>query len=405
MTWLRVAGAEEFTPPRFNSGRSSCLRESFVKSTRYDCLDALRGLAASIVVLHHCFRAFDDTSQGLLWWLDKTPLRLLVSGRPAVILFFVLSGFVLALSLEGGMKYRDFVVRRFCRIYLPFAASILLAMGLFLFVEQATLPGYTAWYNRDEPITLSLILGHLLMLGDATDSSLNPVMWSLVYELRISLVFPLIMWATYRYRTWTVLASSLAASLCAYAALRYLGYGPREFHFSTSAAAAICLTVHFTFYFFIGAALAKHRDYLVGFARGLAPAQRFALLVASSAVLIGTSMFVTDISLGILSAVLIVLVLGSGTMTKALLESGPAAFLGRISYSLYLVHMPVFYFVAHAWPGGAMPMRLIWVAWPVLAVAAAAISYRWIEQPSMALGRNAVGWVKARPAGPVTLHG
>ena len=92
--------------------------------SRYDSLDSMRGIAAALVVLNHCYCAFADKSEGAVWWLANTPLRMLVSGRPSVILFFVLSGFVLAVSLEKGMKYRDFVVRRFCRIYLPFAASL-----------------------------------------------------------------------------------------------------------------------------------------------------------------------------------------------------------------------------------------------------------------------------------------
>lgn len=188
-----------------------------MKAVRYDSLDAMRGFAALMVVLHHCFRAFEDTSQGLLWWLDKTPLRLLVSGRPAVILFFVLSGFVLAVSLEKGMKYRDFIARRFCRIYLPFAASIVMAAAIYMAIEPSKLAGYSAWVYQSEPLSWELLAGHLLMLGDYSNVSLNKVMWSLVYELRISLVFPMIMWLTYRYPTWRVIAANLIAAVAAYA--------------------------------------------------------------------------------------------------------------------------------------------------------------------------------------------
>ena len=355
---------------------------------RYDGLDALRGFAALMVVFHHCFRAFENTNEGLLWWLDKTPLRLLVSGRPAVILFFVLSGFVLALSLERGMTYRDFVVRRFCRIYVPFAASILLAAMLYAAADQSSLAGYAPWFNRHEPLTLPLIAGHLLMYGDAQHSALNPVIWSLVYELRISLIFPLIMWAAYRFETWRVVAGALAAALVAYAALRHLGYGPREFHFATSPAASLALTVHFALYFVLGAVLAKHREQVALGLAPLSPKQRFALFAGAAPLLLGMSLLITDITLGIFSALLIALVINGGTFTNALMHSRPAVFLGRVSYSLYLMHLPLFYFAAQAWFGNTVPMTAIWFVWPVLALIAAAFSFRLLEAPSMELGRR-----------------
>jgi peptidoglycan/LPS O-acetylase OafA/YrhL len=365
---------------------------------RFDRLDALRGFAAFTVVLHHCFRAHENTNVGLLWWFENTPLRLIVSGRPAVILFFVLSGFVLALSLEKAMTYRDFVIRRVCRIYLPFAASIALAAMIFTMADQAVLPGYDALYNRTEPLSWQLIAGHLMMLGDTHSSSLNKVMWSLVYELRISLIFPVLMWLIYRYPAWRTLAASLAAALVAYGALRHLGYGPRDFKFSNSAAASVWLTVHFTLYFVMGAALAKHREQIVTVARGYSPNQRFILLGLGSAGLLALSTVVTDITLGLWSVLIIVLVLAGGRLTQAIFESRPAAYLGRISYSLYLVHLPVFYWAAHAWPGGAMPLALIWIVWPLLSVVAAAIMYHLIEHPAHRLGKAIVAKWNVAPA-------
>ncbi len=367
-------------------------------SGRFDRLDALRGFAAVTVVLHHCFRAHENTNIGLLWWFENTPLRLIVSGRPAVILFFVLSGFVLALSLEKAMTYRDFVIRRVCRIYLPFAASIVLAAVIFAVANQAVLPGYDALYNRTEPLSWQLIAGHLMMLGDTHSSSLNKVMWSLVYELRISLIFPVLMWLIYRYPAWRTLAASLAAALIAYVALRHLGYGPRDFKFSTSAASSFWLTVHFTLYFVMGAALAKHREQIVTLARSYTPRQRFVLLALGSAGLLALSTVVTDITLGLWSVLIIVLVLAGGRLTQSIFDTRPAAYLGQISYSLYLVHLPVFYWAAHAWPGGAMPLGLIWIVWPALAGVAAAIAYHLIEAPAHRLGKSIVARWTAAPA-------
>ena len=60
-------------------------------------LDSLRGLAAITVVFHHFSRI---CSPQIIHVLDRTPLRLLVAGHQAVILFFLLSGFVLTLPFR-----------------------------------------------------------------------------------------------------------------------------------------------------------------------------------------------------------------------------------------------------------------------------------------------------------------
>jgi peptidoglycan/LPS O-acetylase OafA/YrhL len=100
-------------------------------------LESLRGLAAFIVLLHHALggaisigdpglphsiRAF-----GLLW-------TFLFNGGSAVILFFVLSGFVMGLNvdLENGLTaglYLKFLVRRVFRLYPVVLVSIILAVA------------------------------------------------------------------------------------------------------------------------------------------------------------------------------------------------------------------------------------------------------------------------------------
>src|SRR3954471_9896348 len=97
------------------------------RSRRIPELDALRGLAAVAVLLGHWMTvvpAWDDDTrhQPAKWLLNLfkyTPLRLLTAAPEAVLVFFVLSGFVLALPfLEGRAgSYRAFLVRRAFRIY------------------------------------------------------------------------------------------------------------------------------------------------------------------------------------------------------------------------------------------------------------------------------------------------
>jgi hypothetical protein len=78
-------------------------------SGRLPSLDGLRGVAALIVVVHHTLLTVPSLSVAYFldgpaavrgskaWWLSWTPLHLIWAGGEAVIVFFVLSGFVLAL--------------------------------------------------------------------------------------------------------------------------------------------------------------------------------------------------------------------------------------------------------------------------------------------------------------------
>ena len=65
--------------------------------------------------------------------LANSPRTLLVyGGHQAVILFFVLSGFVLYLPYTHTAEhilYADFVIKRICRIYLPYQFSVLIVVG------------------------------------------------------------------------------------------------------------------------------------------------------------------------------------------------------------------------------------------------------------------------------------
>ncbi len=86
---------------------------------RFYELDSLRGVAALTVVLHHFSRICPENFTHLL---IRTPLRLLLAGDQAVILFFLLSGFVLTLPYKKNtsLSYGPFLLRRVCRIYLPY---------------------------------------------------------------------------------------------------------------------------------------------------------------------------------------------------------------------------------------------------------------------------------------------
>jgi peptidoglycan/LPS O-acetylase OafA/YrhL len=63
------------------------------------------------------------------------------------------------------------------------------------------------------------------------------------------------------------------------------------------------------------------------------------------------------------------------------------AWLGRISYSLYLCHLPIMIASLFVFDGILQPIWSIAIALPIILLVAAA-SYRWVECPAMVLGRR-----------------
>jgi peptidoglycan/LPS O-acetylase OafA/YrhL len=141
---------------------------------RFHELDSLRGVAALTVVFHHFSRILPDN---VLHLLIRTPARLLIAGHQAVILFFLLSGFVLTLPYKkkNRLAYIPFLLKRVCRIYLPYLGALALAVLCDLSFPNH-LPSTNYWLNFtwSQPVTARLVLQHVLFLGNYDWSSSTP---------------------------------------------------------------------------------------------------------------------------------------------------------------------------------------------------------------------------------------
>src|SRR5437868_4460916 len=106
------------------TGSASMTSRRFVPS-----LESARGLAALTVCLFH---ASELTFQGTVVLAKNTAVGALLNGHGAVVLFFVLSGFVLRSSLEKNVKSgtaalaADFLIARFFRLFPVIVASVAL---------------------------------------------------------------------------------------------------------------------------------------------------------------------------------------------------------------------------------------------------------------------------------------
>jgi peptidoglycan/LPS O-acetylase OafA/YrhL len=358
-------------------------------------LDAVRGLAALSVVIWHYWLLFDTGSQFPVMEkaravLTLTPLYAAFAGHQAVLVFFVLSGFALTLMVRAGSNYWNYLYRRVCRLYLPYLVAVALAVAACALFYDGPITLFsdrfaTFWAL---PITGRSLLDHLLFIHAYKDSQYDYVLWSLVQEMRLSLLFPLLLWGLVRLGWKRGLAALFGISLIGGA-----GYF-LVVHRSPPAANAL-LTLHFSLMFGVGALIALHHDALGAWYRALSGQGKAALF---SAGLLSYVYGVLPDRVGIGNPTLndwltlpgavtvIMFALYSGRAIRVLLRPLPQ-FLGRISFSLYLIH-PVVQLGMLYGLRGVLPLPWVAALAFVLTFPIATLMYLWVERPSMALGRR-----------------
>ncbi len=124
-------------------------------------LDALRGIAAVSVMIFHY--SIGQNAERLGW-----EFRYGVTG---VDLFFVISGFVITLSIQKIQKWQDFAVFRFARLYPTFWACVLITTFFILLYEPTS-------------ISFSQFLANLTMFPVYFGiENLDQVYWTLLVEM------------------------------------------------------------------------------------------------------------------------------------------------------------------------------------------------------------------------------
>lgn len=370
-------------------------------SSRLTSLDGLRGVAALVVVFHHLsltLRPFSDvwivpTAQhpptgSLVWWFTSTPLQLLIAGPEAVLVFFVLSGLVLTLPvLRRGAEFDwvGYFPQRIVRLYLPAIASIALS-AIWVLATSATTGASTSLWVQAYRFTgfdwVRTLSGADLLFGD---NSLNNVLWTLRWEVLFSLVLPAAIAIVLAVqRRWALTVIGLMALILVG---QYAGVGVLQF-----------LPV-----FLLGVLTAVHHDRLVAWTSEASNRRRvrwggLALLIASLLLLdihwtawgaVGGSPHLQQALLGIqpLGAAGIVLVAAYWPPARAVLQTGFFHWLGRISFSVYLVHVPVIIALDGVFGTWAPPLRLLVSL--IVALAIAELFARFVEQPSHRLAKRA----------------
>lgn len=358
---------------------------------RFVVLDSLRGLAAFTVMLHHYLLTFREIypygQAGAPLWarlLTYTPLHLFWAGYEAVLLFFVLSGFVLSLPAHAGqsLPYTTFVTRRWIRIWLPYIVVVTVAGVCALLMRRLPVPGLSLWFaDAWAGLSLEGYLNHLLLIGnlDPFGAQFIPVVWTLRYEMLASLCFPVLLWLSRRLSWPVVLLLGAGLNLVGIVYSQTL----RPFEFALM--------------FLVGILLARHRTELILAFRRLPRLTHVPLLALALALYLATwlhwhadrSVWETSLlDLCVTAAAAFAIVTALASSTAGTLLNWPAVvWLGRVSYSLYLVHTLVQLVALHLL-GRVVPPWALLIACVPLALGLAQLVHRWVELPAIRLGRR-----------------
>ncbi len=382
-------------------------------------LTGLRIVAALWVVAFHFMFTPGDAYTELL-----EPLRpVITTGALGVDLFYVLSGFVITLTYLDKTGKRptvrgtvSFWWARICRIWPVYALVTTLFGGWLLYKRTQVDDDFLAYQLVQPELDWWSYLKQLLMIQLWDEPYFDGVSfvgpaWSISAEWAAYVSFPLLVLLLFRLRRAPAVVTGALAVACM-VPFAYICYSTGEPYYAWSwltrigagflAGAFTCLAV-----------------------RKIRITPRVESIAATVAVLA-----VVEIVIGLwwgdwrgqgrlehggvvvlFFPVLVGALALSGRGLSRLLASGPMVHGGRISYSLYLVHIPIFeiFWTNMIWnpriaEGSGLGTFLIPHV-PLLCLLVAHLVYRYVEEPSRLWlrGRGPGRWVRSgRPAAPVS---
>jgi peptidoglycan/LPS O-acetylase OafA/YrhL len=344
--------------------------------TRFENLDMIRGFASLVVTAFHGLLYLDLMFLHEMAAFYLSPASVLVSGGSAVLVFFVLSGFVLGHSLR---KYKDtsqfirWIRSRMVRLYFPIFPVLL----VFWILQISLFKSYAL--NLDS--VFSLLLDSTLIFGTG---GILAVLWSLRWEIIFSLILPWIVRFDFKSPLillalsilFSQLGNALNVGILQYLPMLFCGYflykysesielreneqkNPR--HVPLRIVSSICL-------------LSIESSLIWLF--GPAPTgTQVTSIVGQFAALLG--------------AIILIRTLSQIQLNRNLFVSS-GLFLGKISFSLFLIHAPVL-FIINKFLLPSQSVLIVLMLGIMASIVIASFYWKVIEQKTHKMARRLLG--------------
>jgi peptidoglycan/LPS O-acetylase OafA/YrhL len=334
-------------------------------------IDGLRAVAVLPVILFHA------------------GVKQMSGGYVGVDIFFVISGFLITRNLVRELEAGQFSLLGFyesrARRILP--ALFLVLVFTVIFGAFFMLPYELATLGRGL-VAVMFFLSNVLFWREsgyfAAASELNPLLhtWSLAVEEQYYILFPLLLWACWRWFSRGVIPFLILASLGSFAFAELLSARmPSANFYMLPTRAWELLAGSLTALYLLRCSPPKGwmAEFLsfAGFA-----AIVFAILTYSSATPFPSSWAL----LPVLGTVAIIVAASPATALGKLLGTAPLLGIGLISYSAYLWHQPLFAFVRMLDPN-QHPSQFMMFLVAGAALVLAWLSWRFVERPFREKGR------------------
>jgi peptidoglycan/LPS O-acetylase OafA/YrhL len=358
----------------------------------------LRGLASFGVVMYHVredlwvgWNSLHYSKSATLF--DKSVALLSIPAPflgTGVILFFLLSGFCISLPYVGinsrKLELKEYSIRRFFRIYPPYLCAIILT-----FVIELVLSQIHKWHIT----SFTTYLANLLMVQNYTTGVLqiDGALWTLPIEMELYIAFPIVLFLLLRW------GPKVLISFTGIVSLTILIIFLNGVHWLES---------NFAMYWLVwsaGAVLAKY--YAAGTLKMPSKWIIISGIISLIIAVVAQSRGIPSTNLDLLYGYFYLTLLWYGLVTEHIwaahvpeLIVKVLTILGTCSYSLYLIHKPIFRLFGVIWSGyfGSKPVNfLIPTAFALLVVCIAWGFYNLIEAPSHKLAKKIANRIK-KPA-------
>lgn len=353
-------------------------------AARLDHIHGLRAVAALMVVIQHAMQVAQVHGSALF----DPVLETVNLGRFGVVLFFLISGFVIPFSLKGERPLRTFAIGRFWRLYPAYWLSIpfIAAIG-FANAGSTDIPRSLAAMNPGYVLANMTMVQNLMAVPN-----IGLGYWTLNCEIVFYFACALL-FATGRLSSVPTIATIVLLSL-ALAVFPYVSAGlggPTGFRFNFPYYLALFL-----------AGLLLRRAFVDGCAEAGVWLRRLILpLAVTGAVLSGLVWPVVEnanpylrplpLALGMIGPLpLFVLVLRHPPRSPGWLLA-----IGTVSYSLYLFQDLALLSLPMAMPPGQTPVLYV-LAVCTMSLGIATLVYHGVEKPAMRIGKRLTGRVPNR---------